>query len=114
MTAAELRAHAPRLCRAYDQLLDRFAVKSHQHRVAGDELLSDERCLAHRQLQLTRAGARRGKGDYKLERHRKLREIEERVETSKLNVRRARRELDQAVLDLRRVDMPYRALERAA
>lgn len=113
MTASELRSLAPRLCAAYDGLVGEFKIASHQNRVARDELLSADRCLAHRELQLVRAG-RSGSGTYALERHRKLDEIQGRRADAERNARRARARLDQAVLALIRVDMPFSTRQAAA
>jgi hypothetical protein len=106
VTGAELRRLAPRLCAAYDGLVDEFKLASHQHRIAGDELLSADRCLAHRELQLVRAG-RTGRGAYALERHRKLDEIHDRRNLAERNHRGTRARLDRAVLALFRVERPF-------
>lgn len=103
MTAAELRTLAPRLCRAYDQLRGALDLAGHQHRVAADQLLSDDRCLAHRQLQLVRAGNTKS-AKYNLERHRKLREIEQRCHASRENLAQTRHELKLARDAVRAVD----------
>lgn len=105
MTAVELRTLAPRLCAAYDGLLDTLDLAIHQNRIAGDELLSADRCLAHRQLQLVRAGTKKS-AKYNLERHRKLREIEQRRDLAVRTAAARRSELDRARAAVRAVDDP--------
>lgn len=107
MTAAELRFHAPRLCRAYEQLLARLDLAAHQNRVAGDELLSANRCLAHRELQVVRAGNTRS-ARYNRQRHEKLAEIRERRARADRQAREARTELERSRAAVRGVDEPHR------
>lgn len=76
MTAAELRALAPRLSRAWEQAQERAAQARPLRRVLIDEIQRTEWLLAHRELQELRAcatlHAKGGQGRYIRERHRKL------------------------------------------
>ena len=112
MTGRELRTIAPRLCAAYDGLVADYQLAQHQHRVASDELLSCERCLAHRELQLVRAGTKGAK--YQIERHRKLNEIRLRLRATKKARRLAWERLKERRARLDHVDRPFRNLEQAA
>lgn len=55
-----LRDIAPRLALARDQALNEILVRRHVERRLSDERLRAERLVAHRELQLIRAGARPG------------------------------------------------------
>lgn len=55
MTAVELRAVAPRLCRAYDGLVVARHGAARGRRHALGKVLECERLVAHRELQVVRA-----------------------------------------------------------
>lgn len=66
-----LHSIAPRLARARDQRREELRVASVQRRHMASLVLSSERCVAHRELQLVRAFST-GNGRYIAERQRKL------------------------------------------
>lgn len=89
-----VRRMAPRLARAYD-------LKREHHRerlLIQDELLQAERLLAHRELQILRAGATRtgrfskgvrGKASYLSKRQNKLRDAERLVKRLRVRLEEA-------------------------